>query len=361
MKSITRRDFLGTAALAAGAVASSSNAVDGQSATRHKLPVVISSSNGLRATARASEILRSGGRPMDAVISGVNIVEEDPEDISVGYGGLPNEAGVVELDASVMDGASGGAGAVAALQGVKTPSKVARLVMERTNHVMLVGEGAQRFAIAHGFPIEELLTDKSRKIWLQWLESRSDGDDWGPPAFQRAPEADHGSAELHWAVRHRPTGTITCLAVAADGDISGTTTTSGLAFKIPGRVGDSPIIGAGLYVDNEVGAAGSTGQGEEVIKIGGTRIVVENMRRGMSPLEACRDALERIVHRYRSQGRPAWDVYFYALNKDGAHGAASIWSTHNAEGEPKPSQYAAFDESGNSLRDCASLFTRERR
>lgn len=346
MSSITRRTFLEGAALVVGA-----------SVVKPTGPVVVSSANGLRATARAAEILRSGGRPVDAVVAGVNIVEEDPDDITVGYGGLPNEAGVVELDASVMDGASGGAGAVAALRGVKTPSKVARLVMERTDHVLLVGEGAQQFAIAHGFTIENLLTEKSRLIWLDWLESRSKEDDWGAPAF----EAEKAlSADLRWYVRNRPTGTITCLALAANGDLAGTTTTSGLAFKLPGRVGDSPIIGCGLYVDNEVGAAGSTGRGEEVIKVNGSRIVVENMRRGMKPVDACLDTLQRIADRYKSKGRPGWDVIFYAVNKSGEHGGASMWDTYSTVGGQAPNQYAAFDGSGNSLRDCAHLFTRPR-
>ena len=343
---ISRRSFIEGAALVAGA-----------SAVKPTAPVVVSSGNGLRATGRAAELIGTGARPIDAVIAGVNIVEEDPEDLTVGYGGLPNEAGVVELDASVMDGATGGAGAVASLQGVKTPSKVARLVMERTDHVLLVGEGARRFATAHGFPVEDLLTAKSRAIWLEWVESRGADDDWGPPSFEKAPGL---SAELRHYVTHRPTGTITCLGLAPNGDLAGTTTTSGLAFKIPGRVGDSPLIGCGLYVDNEVGAAGSTGRGEEVIKVNGSRIVVENMRRGMRPVDACLDVLQRIADRYKSKGRPAWDVQFYALNKDGQHGAASLWDSFPAQKGPQRNQYAASDATGNSLRDCAALFTRPR-
>ena len=363
MKPLNRRSFLGASALAAGALASRPVTATTPSTTR---PVVISSANGLEATERAAQTLQRGGAPVEAVVAGVNIVELDPRDMTVGYGGLPNEAGVVELDASVMDGRSGAAGSVAALQGVKTPSKVARLVMERTDHVMLVGDGAQRFAIAHGFAIENLLTDASRRVWLEWLERRGRTDDWGPSEF----DAEPGTAPSPTATRQRsvspphpyvlnpPTGTISCLALDDRGDLAGTTTTSGLAFKIPGRVGDSPLIGCGLYVDNEVGAAGSTGRGEEVIKINGARIVVENMRRGLSPLDACLDTLQRIVDRYRDKGKPAWDVFFYALAKDGRHAAASIWDASGTPGKMQRSQYAAFDAGGNSLRDCGYLFKR---
>lgn len=363
MKSLDRRSFIGASALAAGAIVVHSESATGQTATRHR-PIVISSSNGLVATEKAAETLRKGGTPVDAVIAGVNLVEEDPTDMTVGYGGLPNESGVVELDASVMDGRTGAAGAVAALQGIRTPSKVARLVMERTDHVLLVGEGARQFAIAHGFTVENLLTEASRKVWIEWLERRSDSDDWGPPVFDAAPGGPAGSAvrrpasPVHPYVLNPPTGTISCLALDAKGDLAGTTTTSGLAFKIPGRVGDSPLIGCGLYVDNEVGAAGSTGRGEEVIKINGSRIVVENMRRGLAPLEACLDVLQRIVDRYRVQGRPAWDVHFYALAKDGRHAAASIWDSSGPRTKPSRSSYAVSDGSGNSLRDCAYLFKR---
>lgn len=365
MKPLNRRSFLGASAIAAGAVATRPVAGNWQSASGSR-PIVISSANGLRATEQAALTLQRGGSPIDAVVAGVNIVEEDPKDMTVGYGGLPNEAGVVELDASVMDGPSGGAGAVAAIQGIKTPSKVARLVMERTDHVMLVGEGAQRFAVTHGFTIENLLTEESRRVWVEWLERRGREDDWGPSEFDAEPgtappktASGKGPATRpHPYVLNPPTGTISCLALDARGDLAGTTTTSGLAFKIPGRVGDSPLIGCGLYVDNEVGAAGSTGRGEEVIKINGARIVVENMRRGLSPLDACLDGLQRIVDRYRGKGKPAWDVFFYALAKDGRHAAASIWDASGTPPKMQRSQYAVFDGSGNSLRECGYLFKR---
>lgn len=368
MKFVSRRNFLTAASIVAGSLATGSREALGARPAGSR-PIVVSSGNGLRATEQAMKILKAGGRPLDAVIAGVNIVEDDPKDMTVGFGGLPNERGIVELDASVMDGPSGGAGAVASIQGIKNPSRVARLVMERTDHVLLVGEGAQQFAVAHGFKVEDLLTEESRKVWLEWLETRSTTDDWGPSEFEAdnphtmsaasRPQATGLSAESLWMVKHPPTGTINCLAVDAKGDIAGTTTTSGLAFKIPGRVGDSPLIGCGLYVDNEVGGAGSTGRGEEVIKINGARIVVENMRRGMTPTDACLDALQRIVDRYKSKGKPAWNVNFYAVNKDGVSGGAAIWDKIAGPDGGHRIQHAVFDETGNSLRDSAFLFKRD--
>ncbi|HXF06038.1 MAG TPA: N(4)-(beta-N-acetylglucosaminyl)-L-asparaginase, partial [Blastocatellia bacterium] len=275
-------------------------------------PVVISSANGLRATARAMELIRQGVDTLDAVIAGVNIIEDDPADQTVGYGGLPNEDGEVELDASVMHGPTRRAGAVAALRYIKNPSKVAKMVMERTDHLLLVGEGALRFALAHGFKKEDLLTEQSRRVWLRWKETMSDRDAWGPGlAAPRQSSAQRGQSNwsddeeerkwlvwADWVIANPPTGTVTCLAVNERGDISGTTSTSGLAFKMAGRVGDSPLIGCGLFVDNDVGAAGATGRGEECIKINGAHTIVELMRRGMSPTDACLDALRRIARNY---------------------------------------------------------------
>ncbi|MEJ2634102.1 MAG: N(4)-(beta-N-acetylglucosaminyl)-L-asparaginase [Calditrichia bacterium] len=286
-------------------------------------PVVISSSNGERATARAVELLQNGADPLDAVISGVNIIEDDPEDITVGYGGLPNEEGVVQLDASVMHGPTHNAGAVGALEGIKNPSKVAKLVMERTDHVLLVGAGAQKFARAHGFKVEDLLTDKAREIWLYWKETLNDKDDWFPPP----PDKVNAELRKYFDVH----GTINCCAVDANGNLGGVTTTSGLAFKIPGRVGDSPIIGAGLYVDNEVGAAGSTGRGEANMKNLCSFMVVEFMRQGKSPTDACLAACERIASHTKlpylldKKNRPNFNVNFYAVNKNGEFGGASIY------------------------------------
>jgi N4-(beta-N-acetylglucosaminyl)-L-asparaginase len=384
-------------------------------------PVVISSANGARPPAgnskngpdcclRAMQILKEGGSPLDAVVAGVTIVEDDPTDTSVGYGGLPDAEGVVELDASVMDGASRRAGAVAALRDVKNAAQVARLVMERTDHILLVSEGARRFAIEYGFKPQDLLTEQARKAWLRWREELNPNDARGPsphtprPASPSArppapntggarsrqdpvsppdlgavgarsrqdpvsPPAGRGAggpagghqARAHedpeferWVrqvIDHPPTGTINCLAVNGDGDLAGTTTTSGLAWKIPGRVGDSPLIGCGVYVDNEVGAAGSTGRGEECIFINGAHTVVEAMRRGASPTDAAMEAVRRVAARYgnnRDALKPI-QIQFYALNKQGDHGAASLW---------KGTRYAVNDGSASRLLPCAFLLDR---
>src|SRR3990172_8307781 len=213
----------------------------------------VGSANGIRGVARAVELMTQGTDTLDAAVEGVKIQELDPRDNSVGYGGLPNEEGVVHLDASCMHGPSRRAGAVAALEGIKTPSEVAKCVLLYTNHILLVGEGAKRFALSYGFKDENLLTDKSRERWLRWRANRGTADDW----LNVADDA---------AMAVRPTGTINCNVVNAKGDVSSVTTTSGLAWKLPGRVGDSPIIGAGQYTDNDVGAAGATGMGELNIK-----------------------------------------------------------------------------------------------
>jgi N4-(beta-N-acetylglucosaminyl)-L-asparaginase len=312
--------------------------------------VVIASGNGVRAVEKAVELLKNGNDPLDAVIAGVNIVEEDPDDMSVGYGGLPNEDMEVELDASVMHGPTHNAGAVAGLKHIKTPSKVAKLVMERTDHALLVGEGALKFAKAHGFMEENLLTDKARQRWLEWKEKLSDRDDWFPPEE----EIDQEIREV--LVYH---GTINCCALDTKGNLAGVTTTSGLSYKIPGRVGDSPIIGAGLYVDNDVGAAGSTGRGEANILNCGSFTVVEFMRQGSSPEEACLKTLERIVLTSKRQprllddkGRPRFDLSFYAVNKKGDYGGARIWSG---------GRFVIHDGTEKREKEPAFLFKRERR
>ena len=317
---LTRRDFIKTASVAS-LLASSQPLLSKPTSG----PVAIASSNGLNAVARAVEEINSGADALDAVIAGVNLVEEDPNDKSVGYGGLPNADGVVELDSAVMHGPTGRAGAVASLQGIKYPSKVAQLVLQRTDHVLLVAQGAQRFARMHGFSIENLLTDRAREIWVRWRENLSNRDDYLPP---HGPDDRDLGEELrrnedHW-------GTIHCSAIDLDGNISSVTTTSGLAFKIPGRVGDSPIIGAGLYCDNEVGAAGSTGRGEANLENCCSFLIVERMRTGDSPETACLYACQRIVEHthlarlMNNAGQPDFNVSFYALNKAGDVGGARI-------------------------------------
>ena len=320
MSEISRRSFLQTATLAGVAVGSvvplSASGKGKEGPISPKLPVVVCSRGeywGRRVNEPAWKILSSGGSVLDAVIKGANVVELDPEDQSVGYGGRPNEDGVVELDASVMYGPTHNCGSVAALRHIKTPSSVARLVMERTDHMMLVGKGALRFALAHGFKKEKLLTEASRIAWLEWKENLSDQDDWFPPPDGKYTEGD------------RPTGTINVLAVDANGDIAGVTTTSGLAYKIPGRVGDSPIIGAGLYVDNDVGAAGATGRGEEVMRTLGSFYVVSLMREGKTPQEACELACKRIIDINKRNGHPIdFNDKFVAVRKDGQVGVASV-------------------------------------
>ncbi len=340
--------------------------------------IVISSANGSRCCARAYEILKTGADTLDAVIAGVNINEEDPEDSSVGYGGLPNEDGVVELDASVMHGPSRRAGSVASIQNIKTPSKVARLVMERTDHIMLVGRGALEFAKRHGFQEENLLTEKSRLAWLVWKESMRDPrgrGNWGPGLsapeeekkkrswlLERFPNAN--PEVLAWAAEvaaNPPTGTINCLALNARGEMSGVTTTSGLAWKIAGRVGDSPIIGAGLYLDQDVGGAGSTGRGEENIRIAGAHTVVESMRRGLSPREACLEALRRVARNFNNDQKKlmAVSLNFYALRKDGEHAGASLWSRVDRDGRIQPARYIVNDNGTSRPVESAYLLERK--
>ena len=282
-----------------------------------KLPVLVCSRGedwGLKTNTPGWEILSNGGNVMDAVEKSANVTELDPEDTSVGYGGLPNEDGVVQLDASCIYGPTFGVGAVACLEGVKTPSSVARLVMERTDHMMLVGAGAQKFAIAHGFSLANLLTEESRIEWLKCKEGHSEDEDRVPPADG-----------IYRDRAGKTYGTINVFAVDAKGDIAGITTTSGLSYKISGRVGDSPIIGAGLYVDNEVGAAGATGRGEEVIRTCGSFYVVSLMRQGMHPSKACLEACRRIVEINKRLGKKI-DFYdkFVAVNKKGEVGCAAI-------------------------------------
>ena len=313
--------------------------LQGQARTRN---IAISSGNGVPACAKAMDVLKSGGDTLDAVIAGVNIQELDPNDNSVGYGGLPNEECVVELDASCMHGPTRRGGAVAAIRNIKTPSKVAKLVLAETDHMMLAGDGALRFAKEWDFPEEDLLTDRSRLAWRVWkreLRDRSGHTFWesgvdGPPAQKKAelrrafPGVDDGL--LAWAYEvamNPPHGTINCIALNEKGEMSAVTTTSGMAFKIPGRVGDSPIIGGGLWLDNDIGGAGSTGRGEENLRVCGAHTVVEAMRNGASPKEACLEALKRVARNFDNDRKrlDQIDLNFYALRKDGEYGAASLW------------------------------------
>ncbi len=365
---LCRRSFLSAAAMAVA-----STTAGGQPSQQPQLPAMpepgrfpvksISSANGLRATQRAYQLIKGGKDTLEAVVAGVEIVENDPGDVSVGYGGLPNEDGVVELDAAVMHGPRHRAGSVASLRSIKNPAQVALKVMNYTDHELLVGEGALRFARAFGFPEENLLTDKARKIWLHWKQTLSDKDDWLADVpesvdvetasfFRQHSQTIQVAGQPHLRFR-RPTGTIHCSAMNTRGDISCTTTTSGLAFKIPGRVGDSPIIGAGLYVDNEIGSCGSTGRGETNLQNLCSFAAVELMRGGMTPGDAGLEICRRIVtHTKRkdlldAQGRPAFDVKFYLLDKYGRHAGVSLYG---------PAQFAVTDDQGTRLEACEFLY-----
>ncbi|MCA8943978.1 MAG: isoaspartyl peptidase/L-asparaginase [Planctomycetes bacterium] len=334
---LTRRSFLKASAVTA--TVSCANVSTG----RRGGPVAVSSRNGLPSLALVVERMEAGLPPVDAAVLGVEPVENDPEDMSVGYGGLPDETGVVTLDSCVMDGPSGLAGAVAALENIKNPAQVALKVMRRTDHVLLVGEGALRFARAHGFPEQNLLTDRARESWLRWKERGSQTDDWIDPA-------DNGEYGKEWI--ERPTGTIHIGARNAAGDLGGCTTTSGLAFKIRGRVGDSPLIGCGNYVDNDYGVAGSTGRGEAAIVTNGASRTVQYMALGKSPVDACLETVRDVARMTRvprlldDKGRPNFQVNFYAIDKQGIVGSASM----------RPSTYARFTENGPELADTAALF-----
>jgi N4-(beta-N-acetylglucosaminyl)-L-asparaginase len=309
---------------------------------RAQEPVAVSSANGQEAVTIAVQKMAEGTPPVDAAVFGIEPVENDPEDDSVGYGGLPNEEGVVELDACCMDGITGLGGAVAGLRNIKNPVQVALKVLRHTDHVLLVGEGALRFARAFGFKEENLLTERSRQQWLRWKASMSGSDDW----VESQENALVGEKPV------RKTGTIHVGCVNAQGDCGGATSTSGLAFKIPGRVGDSPLLGCGNYVDNDVGVAGSTGRGEAVILVNGSHTVVECMRQGQSPTDACLSALKRIVAMTKiprlrnAKGRPDFQVHFYAVNKKGEVGGAAMY----------PSKYARNLGRGAEIVDAAALF-----
>jgi N4-(beta-N-acetylglucosaminyl)-L-asparaginase len=386
----SRRDFVKTSVLGAfaglGAQAAVPGPQNGNAKAEHasqptsaKRPIIVTAHNGYKYIDDAFAFLKDGGDTLDAALRVVKGPEDDPNDSSVGLGGLPNEEGVVELDACCMHGPTRRAGSVGGVRNIKNVSLVAKSVMTDTGHVMLVGEGAERFAVAMGFPRENLLTDHSRKIWLLWKEYHSNNDWWGhgladphwqplqdkdkdkdkenakPQSelwrerFQRLEEraADLGIApQLRREAIHKvlfpPTGTIHCSALNAKGEISGCTTTSGLAYKLPGRLGDSPIIGAGCYTDQDVGSAGATGSGEENIKVAGAHTIVENMRQGMSPQEAGMDALHRIVRNYNHDMSKLRfvDMVYYVLRKDGAYAGVSLWTGYE---DGKPHQIVVHD------------------
>jgi len=328
-----------------------------------KRPVIISSANGLHALAKGMDVLKSGGDTLDAVVAAVTVVEDDPNDDSVGYGGLPNEEGVVELDASVMHGPTRRAGSVASVQRIKNVARLAQTVMERTNHVMIVGDGARRFAVAEGFEEMNLLTEHSRKLWLAWKARTSfnwrpgiDSPEWKEQMSKLFDNDPEQIAYAEQVIAHPLTGTINCLAVNEKGEISGTTTTSGLSWKIPGRVGDSPIIGAGLFVDGDVGGAGSTGKGEENIKISGGHTIVEMMRKGMKPGDACLEALARVARNYNNDKKKlgTFSLKYYALNKNGEYGSASLWKSSNAG--TAPARFAVHDGTEARLEPCKTFF-----
>jgi N4-(beta-N-acetylglucosaminyl)-L-asparaginase len=383
--SVSRRDFLAAGATAAAGVALGNpllgeapgitDRTSASSAGAFARPIVIASDNGIRGVKKAYDMIVAGADTLDAIIAGVNIQELDPDDMSVGLGGLPNEDGVVQLDASCMHGPTKRAGAVGCLEDIATPSLVAKAVMDYTDHIMLVGHDAKRFALKMGFKEQNLLTEKSRLEWIKWKSRLNANDAWLEPADttampsqpsprpnsvpRRNPPSGGGGEKVtydEYGVAHT-WGTINMNAVDANGDLSSVTTTSGIAWKIAGRVGDSPIIGAGQYCDNTVGAAGSTGRGESNIKVCGAFLAVELMRQGLSPEQAIMKVMERVLamtekRLLNERGRPYFDLQFYALAKDGRFAAATAY-----EG----SQFAVCDAQGPRHVDCAYLFKESER
>ena len=387
----TRRDFIAGAALGAASLAlhgqeSKPNGSKSPQFTPPKEPVIICKHTGMAQIDGAYELLRRGHDTLDACLFITRGREDDANDTTVGLGGLPNEEGVVELDSCVMHGPTRRAGAVGGVRNIKNVSAVARAVMERTDHIFLVGEGAERFAVAQGFPRENLLTERARKTWLLWKETMSNQDNWGPglsspewkppvtvPAgppqsLQRQlGQMEEVAAELGIPGEYRmdairdclypPTGTLHVSVVNEKGEMSGATTTSGLAWKLPGRVGDSAIIGAGCYTDQDVGSAGAVGRGEENIRMAGAHTIVENMRHGMLPQEAGMDALKRIARNFNNDMTRLRfvDMFFYILRRDGAYAGVGLWSLVNG----KPYNFAVYDGKGKRLEPCAGLFEGE--
>lgn len=394
--SVDRRTFLQATAAATVGLATAKQANAAPAIKRLGRPIVISDLSGFQfrnggtenAVERAFRGITAGEDPLDALVAGVNIPELDPEETGIGFGGLPNADGVVELDASVMHGPRRWAGAVAGISGVRTPSLVAKAVAERTDHHLLAGEGARKFARDLGLTIEEdLNTPRSRELWLEWRR-RVDPTHWLDPeerlkaAGGRREETDPDAipprrppGELQTAMRERADaylaaglsmvddglipahsfwGTINCSGVTPTGDIASVTTTSGLAWKIPGRIGDSPILGAGMYVDNDVGAAGSTGRGEANLYNLSSYLIVENLRRGMAPKDAGMEALRRIrantvePRLLNPRGLPNFDIRFFVVNKAGDYAGVAMYGS----GEQ---QFAVCDENGARLERLTGL------
>ena len=367
-RKVNRREFVktGTAGLAAAAAAPAFAQAPTMMTKRSVKPVVVSSANGNRfknggtmtGVQKAFSMMTEGSDVLDALIAGVNIVELDPEDTSVGYGGLPNADGIVQLDSCCMHGPKKRAGGVAAIEGVRTPSLVAQKVMDETDHHLIVGKGAQDFARSMGFTIEDdLNTERSRKAWLEW-KRRTDPLHYLDPIKR---EAALRRVELEmmlegWVDPNHFYGTINCDGVNAKGEICGVTTTSGLAWKIPGRVGDSPILGAGLYVDGAVGAAGSTGRGEANLYNLTSYLIVESMRRGMHPKDAGIDALKRIKDNtiekrlQKANGEPNFNINFYIVNAQGEYAGVSMYGGQTVS-------YAVCTENGAQTLPCEPLLT----
>jgi N4-(beta-N-acetylglucosaminyl)-L-asparaginase len=365
-RNMTRREFVATSA-AMGAVAAAPSPVLGAPAvlaSGRLAPLVISDISGYRyknggpenSVERAFRGITEGEDVLDALIAGVNIPELDPEETGIGYGGLPNAEGVVQLDSCCMHGPKKQAGGVAALEGVRTPSLVAKAVMQNTDHHLLVGKGAQAFARRLGFTIEDdLNTPESRERWLEW-KRRIDPDHFLDPVRRSRVGYEVGrqmvreglvSADSFW-------GTTNCNGINTHGEICGVTTTSGLAWKIPGRVGDSPILGAGLYVDGDVGAAGSTGRGEANLFNLTSFLIVEFMRQGMHPKDAGMEALRRVrantveERLLNTRGEPNFDLRFFVLNKRGEYAGVAMYGA-------RENQYALCTENGSEARALEGL------
>jgi N4-(beta-N-acetylglucosaminyl)-L-asparaginase len=356
---MSRRDFVissAAAGVAAGALVPAAAQTPSRKVSNKVRPVVVASSNGFtmknggdkNCVETAFERMVGGDDVLDALIAGVNIVELDPEDASVGYGGRPNAEGIVQLDSCCMHGPRKQAGGVAALEGVRTPSLVAKAVMEYTDHHLLVGEGAQQFARNMGFRIEDdLNTEKSRRQWLEW-KRRIDPDHYLDPAKRLTAGRKAALDMVREGIisENEYYGTINCNGINPNGEICGVTTTSGLSWKIPGRVGDSPILGAGLYVDGTVGAAGSTGRGEANLYGLCSFLIVEEMRRGRHPRDAGMEALRRITDNtieprlLNDRGTPNFNVNFYIIDRMGRHAGVALYAEHDE------SRYAVCTENG---------------